>query len=848
MSIQIVGLRPYWNKSKEILDIKEKFFDVKARSVESLFANIDKIIQDIPEEERWNLYWTASHCEIGTRNMHRCQKEWEPEKGKPLRGQDIICFDVDGIDEPRIDEYPSLIAEAIGVPLKECVVVYSGNGVQLTVKVSHHIGYDEYFKNYREHYKYWCDRINASMLESGLNGNADTTVFSAARLLRLPLTKNIKPLKNANVELCKEHGIEPELKIKEATLEKGDLGRPVFNLFVEGLKDKQRQMIQGQRGDYGRPDKKTIMEECSFMKEALDTKGAEFDEPQWRASLNIASYFEDDHETCHKISEGHPEYNYEATELKIGLAREGASPHLCSHINQVWSKCSGCKHYQKVNSPISIKGKMFFIEEMENPIEAKKMNEMQVVYKLLQEFKIAFDPATSKVDPSHSDLIKQDGDVYAYKEGYWKMMDDSFDDKMYRAIEVLTHYKEKHSTVESILKKFHKFIPEPPATIRMKRPTGDRLCLNNGTLHLIKKDSGYGLELRPHNRTDYMVNKINLDYDETFTEQNTMFNEMLERVFENDPDKEDKILAIQEMMGGCLMPKFPKIYFLHGEAGCGKSTLMICLSNLLSNENIGRLDPTCFKGFLLEPLIGKMVNMVMDIEINAPIGVSVLKTIEDRVPYMIQRKGKKNINEPLPALHVFGGNGLPKNYETDNTAFDRRAVFIKFLNVMTKKDDDGNYSHDRNFGNDVFNHNPQGVLNFALQGLLRVCNRNGQYLQPKSGQETLNEWISEFDAIQHFLNDIAFNEVEGYEDFDPIIGDDLKCERKYLWPVFTKWQKNSGYSKGLTKSTFYKGLSKKLKIFKTNGYFYVKGIGNKNEERGMSQENVSESEVSKEGY
>ena len=456
------------------------------------------------------------------------------------------------------------------------------------------------------------------------------------------------------------------------------------------------------------------------------------------------------------------------------------------------------------------------------------LKEMEVVLLLIQKFNISYDPETTLINVDHSDFIQQDGDIYKYTyDGRWQLLDEHNIKSIKRIISKFYNGDATNTKIEGTFRMFLNHIPGPPEGIDMKIPRGDRLVLANCTFHVVSTESGYRLERHEHSRQDYATNRINLPYEDG-TEENDAFNEMLENIFKGDKDAHEKKMAIAELYGAALMPIFPKIFFLHGKAGCGKSTVFITLNNLLSGDNVGSVDPGDFRGFLIEPLIGKMVNIVTDIRSNTAIEASVLKQIEDRMPFTIQRKGKQNIRAPLPAVHGFGANDLPKNFDSSAKAFGRRVIFIGFHNVMSRRDSNGQYTHDRNFGNRVFNANPQGVLNFAIKGIERLCNHNGQYTQPESGFQTLDAWQSEYNVADQFYFDLEAGEVEGIGSYVPVLSEEEKVKRTDLWEVFKKWMTdtNRGRQK-ITKQAFYKLMNDRFETVKSGGSWYFKGIGEK---------------------
>src|SRR5207247_650950 len=120
--------------------------------------------------------------------------------------------------------------------------------------------------------------------------------------------------------------------------------------------------------------------------------------------------------------------------------------------------------------------------------------------------------------------------------------------------------------VDSIYRTFVRELDAVPPGINLFDASPFGANFKNGTLHLIQEfkneQESFRLEFRPHRREDYMTNLLPYDYDESQTQKNQPFLEMLERVFENDRDRAEKIRAIQQMYGACLVPRWPHFFML----------------------------------------------------------------------------------------------------------------------------------------------------------------------------------------------------------------------------------------------------------------------------------------------
>jgi phage/plasmid-associated DNA primase len=273
---------------------------------------------------------------------------------------------------------------------------------------------------------------------------------------------------------------------------------------------------------------------------------------------------------------------------------------------------------------------------------------------------------------------------------------------------------------------------------------------------------------------DELTYTIPIEYDE-HADVPKEFLDMIERVFSGDVDKDQKKESLQEMFGACLMPIYPHLFMVHGQAGTGKSTILKLAMRLVSEQNISMVAPSRFIGFHMESMIGKLINVVTDIPTDEKISENIVKMIEDRIPMQVHRKFKRDIYSPLPAVHIFAGNAIPPTIEGYSKAHERRWTFISFNQTQTH----GKYN--KNFDVDMFNKHSQGILKYAVLGLQKLLDLGGHFTQPDSGSESLQAWQRENDAVAQFINDIRNGEVDSVD-----IGSGSVL-RSNLWSDFKTW-------------------------------------------------------------
>lgn len=506
----------------------------------------------------------------------------------------------------------------------------------------------------------------------------------------------------------------------------------------------------------------------------------------------------------------------EATQIINNIYERGANYNFgCQDdIKSLYcsAKCSIWKKLDPDKRPVTV--------DQPNSAAAEKIKEFELVQKILMKtFKCEFDDVKCEY---YGGLICKQGkeDLFYYENGKWVHLQASDIDKIKRRLNAIAKAALSIKQIDAMFKMLFVYVPSVPNEVDMFSPRPNCANFKNGTLHLIEDIEGkFELIFKSHSYKDYLTSMIDYDYSPNPTKINNDFISLLERMFSEDEDKADKILGIQEMFGASLMPYFPHLFYLYGVANSGKSSIVMILNYLLGQKNISSVQPKHFNGFNMESMIGKLVNMVTDVDTRRPMDDDVVKMIEDRIPVTIRRKNKPDIQAPLPALHVFCGNDLMTSYEGYSAAMKRRWSLFKFNKAY-----DGPKS--RNFAAQVFRNDPQGVLNFAILGLQRLVGSQGYFTEFKSSNEELKAWGEESDVVAQFLDAALHNETEIPIQF----GEELRIERKLLWEMFFKWQEDSGLRYDMTlKQTLYKRIAAKgYKLVKIKGAYYFKGLGESN--------------------
>lgn len=337
--IQIIGLRPFIDKSGKEKKKHELFASVE--SVQTLFENLDATVKNIPEGERWNVYFTALNCQDPRSVSGQLRR---------FKSQEVFPFDIDGIDQTKKDTYVDLFFKTLPLRREETIVICSGNGLQFFAQFDKPFTDPTYFNEKRQQYKATCERMDKAISEAGLPGRADPSVWTPARLMRLAGTENRKP------------GKEP----KPAYYISGKLAPQVIDWAkLSGISDvAEEDHIEWSDTKAPTLDHKEMYAGCNFLKATVSSPG-EIREPLYYAALSLIARMENGHDRAHKLAEDIKDSGSDSTitayghgdiEKKIDQALQASGPRTCKSINAIWGKCSKCPNFNKVVSPVSLKG------------------------------------------------------------------------------------------------------------------------------------------------------------------------------------------------------------------------------------------------------------------------------------------------------------------------------------------------------------------------------------------------------------------------------------------------------------------------------------------------------------
>lgn len=175
---------------------------------------------------------------------------------------------------------------------------------------------------------------------------ADQRVFDASRILRVPGTFNQKYNPPAPVTLIRPSTtrITPD-ELREIL---GVASDAETIEHVSSPKDFEQKVFEK---NYTNVFKRIVTRKdgCLQLHDCIRNR-ATLAEPRWFNALSVAKFCQDNVRAATVLSQGHPDYSFEATERKMKGIK---GPHSCTEFEINNPKgCKGCLHKGKITSPI----------------------------------------------------------------------------------------------------------------------------------------------------------------------------------------------------------------------------------------------------------------------------------------------------------------------------------------------------------------------------------------------------------------------------------------------------------------------------------------------------------------
>ena len=707
--LQVLGLRD-WDRNGKLLK-REVFFEKgwRVENIQDIFSGAEnsKLLSKIPEAEQFNLYFTVADC--------------FEEQGRRLREQKAIPFDIDGLDLPEGKEHEAArraylaACTAINVAPDNTPAVFTGNGVQFFVLINTPITEDDYFERTRLNYQVLCKKIKTELERQGIQGKVDSSVWSKARLMRLPGTKNRKPNKPERTAYI--------LNDKYAFVD--------FDVVAESgiaMTTKGEVMPDIVLKNYPKPDTKAVCAGCKFLVHCKENP-SKIDEPAWYAMVSITARLDEGDQLTHEYSSGHPDYSHYETDHKIEQALQSAGPRTCSDISTRWDGCVTCEYNGKVTSPIMIKGPDYISSADFGYRERKKVDNRIVAGKpMYSDLKKVF-------AVEHQYKVVEDNDqVIIYNGKHWKFVTD----RAIRAWCMTKVYPEPSAT------EMNEFLASLKAhnVTSFKDLQGSRdgminfsnivLDTRTGKSYPHSPDFGF-FDVRPYGHDPRALAPT--------------FDKFVLDIMSGD---EERAALLKEFAGYCISGDdawLQKALILYGDGANGKSVFMETLGEVVGDSGYSAIPiQDLYKDTMRYQLVNKLFNYSEETSVSAFNDSSIFKTLISGGLMTVKQLYAQPYMVPNRAKIIMSANKLPGNAD-DSYGFLRRLVIVRFNETFTP----GDGKHDYNIKAKLMSELP-GICNVILSAYYEARKRG--YLSAREiVANEVKKYQEETDTVLMFVRD-----------------------------------------------------------------------------------------------
>ena len=523
------------------------------------------VINRFPEQERFNVVCTISHC--------------KETKGRIFESQNVIPFDIDHVDLADANEVIDIFCNTLLLDKNKVGVIHTGNGLHVFVEVSPFID-KSFFELNRSAYSAVCSIVQKELSNNALPGQMDTNFFAPSRTTRVPGSINDKTHKGES---------RKPVTVVQKNLEFQEFDLSAFKSLAD-IKDEAQKT-------FGKIDTPSVLE-CPFLVHCKEN-AATILEPEWHAMIGVLTFLDNGPELCLEYSSLHQKYRPQETERKIQSCTKMSGPRTCANIATLFDGCQSCKHLGKITTPLQIKNDDF-IETKDTGfhkiMEGKNGNLRYIpIPKDLVKYFSQLHPYVTEVS----------GAVYVARPPYyvWSLVTEVELNEF-----ATTHYDPSaNNTMRAEFRGELSSRNIVGAGYFQDRGRGF-LNLKNGVLDIHKR------VLLPHDPKYGFMYILDYDYDPEAQSPN--FDKALHNIMCRDEDLKAIFL---EFLGLCVSgdsnKRFEKALIMQGAGANGKSTLIDMIRGLLGRENCASHSIDALKNpQIATGLRGKLANLVPEME------------------------------------------------------------------------------------------------------------------------------------------------------------------------------------------------------------------------------------------
>lgn len=195
------------------------------------------------------------------------------------------------------------------------------------------------------------------------NFYVDMSVFEASRVLRIPGTYNFKDNPPSEVTIiCEAPPVSFAAFRNLLGVKAGFSFKPKHE-----MSELAKSLMGNSISKFSKIMQRSVKGTGCMQLLYCDTHQGNIPEPLWWDAISVANFCVDRNTAIHKISNQHPDYDPDDTEMK---ASHSVGPHTCAEFEKHNpGGCDGCTHYGKIKSPILLGKEVLAATEEDRPVE-----------------------------------------------------------------------------------------------------------------------------------------------------------------------------------------------------------------------------------------------------------------------------------------------------------------------------------------------------------------------------------------------------------------------------------------------------------------------------------------------
>lgn len=317
---------------------------------------------------------------------------------------------------------------------------------------------------------------------------------------------------------------------------------------------------------------------------------------------------------------------------------------------------------------------------------------------------------------------------------------------------------------------------------------------------------------KAHDRDDYMTYVLPFKFDPNA--KMPKWTKFLNTVI---PD-ESVQMVLQEYVGYLFLPKYlQKFLFLYGMGANGKSVFIKVVASLFDDANVSYLKVQDMYDHNLDNLNGKKLNISSELSGNATAKgqIETVKEIAEGATITVNPKHEKAYKIYNPPKMIMSAN-TKLTGGGQNDGLIRRLMMIPFEAQIPERE------RNEDLHTEIINEEMSGVLNWAIEGLLRLIKNRGKFTQSNILDEVTEQYREETDQVYSYIKE-NFGQYEGavpdsgvrrVNDLPLIYNEKFVISTKYLYAHYQIWAKDNGVHE-MKQQNFTSKLCEKLKTKST---------------------------------